>query len=136
MILKEVIVKKKTKFSFIGMIQGRCPACRSGKVIEGVFTIVKRCPNCGYDCYPEQGFYVGAIAVGFFFSALSTIPPMVILKFMEVDTELIVLFPFVEFLFVGTFLIFYSRLLWLHLEYQITSKLDERFGPDSDASGH
>lgn len=118
---------KKSKFSLMAFLRGYCPSCQKARVVEGWFTIVKRCPECSYDCHPEPGFYVGAIAVGFFVSAGSTIPPMIILKLMEVETEMIVVFPFLEFLFVGTFLIFYCRLLWLHLEYQITSKLEERF---------
>jgi hypothetical protein len=67
---------------------------------------------------------MGAMAVGFLIAAMTTIPPMIFLKVLNVDMNILLAFPFVEFLFVGTFLVFYCRILWLHLEYRMTSRLD------------
>ncbi|MDR3608174.1 MAG: hypothetical protein P4M08_12450 [Oligoflexia bacterium] len=64
------------------------------------------------------------MVVGFMLTAMMTIPPMIALKFFDADVGLIVLFPFVEFLFVGTFILFYCRIFWLHLEYAMTDRLD------------
>lgn len=86
--------------------------------------IHRRCPQCTYDYHPENGFYLGAMAISFFITALLTIPPMVVLKLMNVDLMILLVFPFVEYLFLGTFLMFYSRIIWLHLEYQMTDRLD------------
>lgn len=92
--------------------------------MEGVFSIHRRCPHCNYNFHPEPGFYLGAMAISFLITAMLTVPPMVVLKLMNVDIALLVAFPFLEFLFLGTFLMFYSRVLWLHLEYRLTDRLD------------
>jgi hypothetical protein len=112
------------KLSFLAILQARCPQCHQGKVTAGLLGIQPKCSVCEYSFYPESGFYLGAIALGFLFTAALTIPPMIILKIMDVPLEILLGFPFIEFLFLGTFLTFYSKILWLHLEYQMTHKLE------------
>ncbi len=115
----------KSKLKIMSILRARCPACHSGHVLKGVFLIRPSCLRCHYNFYPEPGFYLGAMVVGFLLTAILTVPPMIVLKVLNVDPILLVLFPFAEFIFVGTFIIFYSRILWLHLEYQMTSRLNE-----------
>lgn len=111
-------------FRLSSVCRARCPACHTGAIMEGVFSIHRRCPHCNYNFHPEPGFYLGAMAISFLITAMLTVPPMVVLKLMNVDIALLVAFPFLEFLFLGTFLMFYSRVLWLHLEYRLTDRLD------------
>ena len=83
-----------------------------------------RCPNCDYNLYPEPGFYLGAMVVGFLLTDILIVPPIIVMKLMNVDINILCAFPFVEFVFIGTFLIFYSRILWLHIEHRMTSNLE------------
>ncbi len=106
------------------ILKALCPACRKGKVREGIFGIRKRCPVCDYDLHPEPGFYMGAMAAGFMLTAALTIPPTVALKFMNVEIGLLVAFPLLEFILVGSFLMIYCKIIWLHLEYRLTKRLD------------
>jgi uncharacterized protein (DUF983 family) len=106
------------------ILRARCPSCLKGPVLEGVFAIRPKCLVCGYDFHPEPGFYLGAMAVGFLLTAILTVPPTVALKLLGVDIALLIAFPLIEFVFVGTFLIFYCRILWLHLEHRMTARLD------------
>jgi uncharacterized protein (DUF983 family) len=106
------------------ILRARCPACLAGPVMRSPFSIYRQCPNCNYDFHPEPGFYLGAMAISFLITAILTVPPMVILKLMKVEIGFLIAFPFIEFLFLGTFLMFYSRILWLHLEYRMTQGLD------------
>lgn len=92
--------------------------------MKGPLSIRPRCPKCGHDFNPENGFYLGAMAVSFLLAAMLTVPPMIVLKLMQVDILVLVTYPLVQLLFLGTFLLFYSRVLWLHLEYRMTHKLD------------
>lgn len=117
---------EKKKLSLGAILKARCPACHTGKVLKGVFAIRARCPVCNYNLHPEPGFYLGAMVVGFLLTAIVTIPPMIVLKLLNVDIRLLIAFPFVEFLFVGTFLLFYCRILWLHAEYQMTKRLESQ----------
>jgi|GEM_PF-1172491 len=108
------------------ILLARCPACHEGKVWVGLFSIRPRCNVCDYNFHPEPGFYLGAIAISFLLTAIFTIPPTIALKFFEVDTEILVLFPFLEFLFLGTFLMFYCKIIWLHVEHAMTHRLDSK----------
>ncbi len=105
------------------IFKARCPKCDVGKVTKGFFSIHRRCQSCGYDFHPENGFYLGAMAVSYLLTAMLTVPPMIFLKVMKVDLAVLIAFPFIEFAFVGTFLMYYSRILWLHLEYRMTNRL-------------
>lgn len=118
-------------FKIGSVLRARCPACHRGRVNRGLFSLNPRCTECGYDFYPENGFYLGAMVVSYLMTAALTIPPVIALKLMQVDLLVLLVFPFVEFLFVGTFLMFYCRIIWLHLEYNMTSRL----GGDRDRHG-
>jgi uncharacterized protein (DUF983 family) len=106
------------------ILRARCPVCHQGKVSKGLFGMRNKCPQCGYNLHPEPGFYLGAMVVGFLLTAIVTIPPTIALKILDVDVNFLIAFPLIEFVFVGTFLMFYCRILWLHLEYNMTNRLN------------
>jgi hypothetical protein len=106
------------------ILRARCPACRTGRVLDGPFRLHRACGHCGYDFHPESGFYLGAMMVGFLLNAMLTIPPMVALKLAGAEVVAILVFPFVEFAIVGTAILFYARIVWLHLEHKVSSGLN------------
>lgn len=106
------------------VLRGRCPACHQGSIMRNFFSLNSKCPTCGYDFNPENGFYLGAMALSYLLTAMLTIPPMIALKLMNVDMRIVLAFPFVEFLFVGTLLTYYSRIFWLHLQHEAFDHLD------------
>lgn len=108
---------RNTSIKISSVLHARCPQCHSGPIMKGIFAIYPKCKNCGYDFNPESGFYLGAMAVSYLLTAVLTIPPMIVLKVLDVDIKILIVFPFVEYLFVGTFLLYYSRVVWLHIEY-------------------
>jgi len=114
------------KFRVGSVLKARCPACHIGPVLGGAFTILPRCPNCDYNFFPEPGFYLGAMCVGFLLTAILTVPPLIVLKVMDVDITILLVFPFIEFLVLGSVVLFYSRILWLHLDYGVTNRLSEK----------
>lgn len=118
--------KNNSSLKFSSILRARCPACHIGKVIRGIFGIEPKCSHCGYNFYPESGFYLGAIALSFLITAVLTIPPMIFLKLMNADMKILLGFPFVEFIFLGSILMIYSKVFWLHLEYRITQKIEEK----------
>jgi uncharacterized protein (DUF983 family) len=115
------------------IIQARCPSCHEGPVLKNVFGVHPRCSVCGHDFNPEPGFYLGAVAISFLLTAMLTVPPMIALKLMNVDIAVLVAFPFVEFLFLGSLLLVYSRVFWLHLEYRMTSRLQGGYEANRDS---
>jgi len=105
------------------ILKGLCPQCRVGKITKGILGLQKLCPHCGYDLYPEPGYYLGAMMVGFFATAFVTIPPTIALKFMGVEDTLLIAFPFLLYLGVGPFLFHYAKVIWAHLGYRLVNKL-------------
>ncbi len=114
---------KKKRLRISSLLTAKCPSCHIGRVLKNGFVIDSCCPHCGYDFYPEVGFYTGSIVIGFLLSAIAIIPPLILLKILDVKIEVLVAFPFIEFLLVGPILMIYCRIIWLHLEYQITERL-------------
>jgi uncharacterized protein (DUF983 family) len=115
---------KKVKIKLSSIFFARCPSCHKGGILKGFFAMQKRCPHCDYDLYPEPGFYLGAMVVGFLLTDILIVPPIIVMKIMNVDIDILCTVPFIEFIFVGTFLMFYSRILWLHIEHKMTSGLE------------
>lgn len=107
------------------ILAARCPSCHTGSIMKGLFTLNSTCRECGYNFHPENGFYLGAMALSYLLTAILTIPPVIILKLKGAEPEVLIAFPLIEFLFLGTFLTFYSRILWLHFEYGMTQKIDK-----------
>ncbi len=114
------------RFSLLSVLKARCPACQGSTLLKGWFSLHRRCEKCGHDFYPEPGYFLGAMVISFLLTALLTIPPLVVLKLLDVELWILLVFPFVEFLFLGTFLFYYARILWIHLEYRMTNTLKGR----------
>jgi uncharacterized protein (DUF983 family) len=109
----------------LGLVfRGVCPSCKTGKVTNGLFGIRKRCAVCDYNFFPEPGFYLGAMMVSFMVSAFILVPTIILLKFSDVQPETMIIWPIAQFILVAPILIHYSRVLWLHVEYSITDRLD------------
>jgi uncharacterized protein (DUF983 family) len=121
-------------FRLSPIFKARCPACHQGAVLKNVFGIHRRCSECGHDFHPEPGFYLGAMAVSFLLTAMLTSPPTIALKVLDVDMTLLLAFPFIEFMFLGTFLMIYSRVIWLHLEYRTSHRLDGTYVKRKDSA--
>lgn len=108
------------------VLLARCPSCRKGPVTSRLLSVRKRCPECGYDFQPESGYYLGAMMISFFVSGFVTIPVMVILKVKDIDLFSLFLWSSIEFGALLLLLVFYSRIIWLHLEHSMTRRLDRR----------
>ncbi len=102
----------------------RCPQCGQGRVTAGLFQMARRCPVCSYDLHPENGYYLGAMMLGFLGCALLTVPPMVLLKLLQVDDFFLVAYPFVQFLVLGPLLMYYAKVIWVHIAYYATKRMD------------
>jgi uncharacterized protein (DUF983 family) len=123
------------RFRISSIFKARCPACHQGPILRNGFGIHRRCSICDHDFFPEPGFYLGAMAVAFLLTAMLTIPPTIVLKLLDVEVAFLVTFPLIEFIFLGTFLMIYSRVLWLHLEYRTSHRLDGTYVHYRQSSG-
>jgi hypothetical protein len=44
----------------------RCPVCRKGRIFAGAVKMNPQCPHCRYVFEREPGYFLGAIAIGYF----------------------------------------------------------------------
>ena len=44
----------------------RCPVCRIGRIFGGAVKMNAQCPTCRYVFEREPGYFLGAIAIGYF----------------------------------------------------------------------
>ena len=109
----------------------RCPSCRRGKVYENHFRLKKLCAHCGYDFYPEPGFYLGAMMVPYVFSAITTVPFAIFLKVTGVVGSALVAPLAWYYLCVVSLLLCYSKTFWLHLEFRISQRQQKLERPSS-----
>lgn len=115
-------MNRKSKLRSI--LRARCPKCDQGKITAGLFQMARRCSVCSYDLHPENGYYLGAMMLGFMLAALFTVPPLIALKLWEADDFVLVYYPFAQLLILGPILIYYSKVVWVHLAYQASKRMD------------
>ncbi len=119
--------ERKYEFRLSSILRARCPACHEGPVLRNVLAIHPKCSVCGHDFYPEPGFYLGAMMVSFLLTTFCTVPVLITLRVLNVEMIWLLITPLVEYIFLGTFLLVYSRVVWLHLEYRMTTHLHGKY---------
>ncbi|MGZ3686677.1 MAG: DUF983 domain-containing protein [Bdellovibrionota bacterium] len=108
------------------VLLARCPSCHRGKMFSGVLRIRPRCAVCGCDFHPEPGYYLGAMMVSYLVTAMLTVPVFIILKFSDAELPVLLGVPLLEYVFLCPLLMRYSRVLWRHVEFSMTTRLDQR----------
>ncbi len=106
----------------------RCPTCGEGKIFEGWFALVPRCPRCGLVFEREEGYWTGAMAINIgvtelvFVIALVaglvlTWPAPPVAWLLAVTIAINTLFPVVFYPF--------SKTIWISIDLALHA-LDER----------
>ncbi len=112
------------KASLKAILRARCPQCEQGKITSGLFQMARRCSVCSYDLHPENGYYLGAMMLGFMLTAMLTAPPLVALKLWGADDFVLVYYPFAQLVILGPVLMYYSKVIWVHLAYHASKRMD------------
>jgi uncharacterized protein (DUF983 family) len=111
------------------LILSRCPKCEKGDVFSGILEMHRSCPECDYNFYPEQGFYLGAMVVSYFACTVSVIPTFLLMWLYgkeNLSPLSWVLIPCAQIAILSPILLRLSKVGWLHLEFTITEKLKKR----------
>lgn len=112
------------KSTLKAIFHARCPQCGQGKITAGLFQMARRCAVCSYDLHPENGYYLGAMMLGFLVTAMLTAPPLVALKLWGADDFVLVYYPFVQLVILGPVLMYYAKVIWVHLAYHAGKRMD------------
>src|SRR4051812_47007985 len=99
-----------------GVLGNRCPRCGKGKVFRGLYSMNAVCPSCGTKFDREPGFFLGALVLGYFFSAFSTVPTLVICIFvLQVPLVAAIAITCAQIILLNPLIFRLGRLTWLYL---------------------
>jgi uncharacterized protein (DUF983 family) len=107
-----------------GILTGRCPRCREGKMFKSrtlystkFADMHKSCPCCGQPFEPEVGFYYGAMYVSFAFNvAIFMICLFILYQFVE-EITMAMMIGVVAGVVVGLLPVIFraSRIVWIYM---------------------
>ncbi len=119
----EILADRAKVSTFSAIVNAKCPVCHTGKISSGYFGMEKACPHCGYDLRQEEGYFLGAMMIGFFATAALTIPPVLFLKFAGFEDSIIIAYPFLQYLVLGPLLTYYAKIAWVHVGYHAGERM-------------
>lgn len=105
-----------------GVITNVCPKCNEGKVFSGFITMNKSCPSCGLVYEKEPGYFLGAMSFSYTLGLAAVIPLFWYLISIEASLPVLVAIPGIQIAFTAPVFFRISRLAWLHIEHQISSR--------------
>lgn len=96
-----------------------CPQCLSGAVFNGYLDMNEKCPECGFILQRGSGYFVMSWFINYILSGLIVMPIFLILIVMGFSFAVFMIVPLVILILMQPFMIRFSRLLWIHLDYQV-----------------
>ena len=109
----------------------RCPHCLQGHVYHGLVAMYETCPNCGYQFGREPGYFTGAMFASYALAVpILFVIFMVLWQFFSSTWPLTfnLLVTFVVFLPCAPIIFRYSRVIWMHVDYQLDPDSPRRQG--------
>ncbi len=102
----------------IGLLLQRCPACRTGRIFNGIFSMNPWCPVCDLNFRREEGFWLGALYFSYLLAVVILVPFYFLFQWLfpawpGVLVASVAMLPYVPL----TPIVFrYSRVMWIYFE--------------------
>jgi uncharacterized protein (DUF983 family) len=107
------------------ILSNKCPRCFKGQVFKSFLTMNETCPSCGWKFEREPGYFLGALISGYFLSAFSVVPTLVMGHFVfNLEILPVVAIAVAQVIVMQPLIYRYARLIWLHVEQNMTRNLD------------
>lgn len=96
----------------------RCPHCLKGPVFHGVAQMYPQCPVCRYVFEREPGYFLGAIAIGYFVAVFVVATVGFTLHWMRpsLSWELVFFVGVVAYLVLTPVVFRYARTVWMYAD--------------------
>lgn len=101
------------------IIRLRCPRCADGPIFGSLFRMNRHCAVCGLEFEREQGYFVGAMYLGYALSLAEVLPVIAVMLLLGFTAASIYTASCLVLLVSAPFLFRYSRVLWIHLDQVI-----------------
>ncbi len=100
------------------LLRLRCPNCRKGAVFFGVMSMHQQCPRCRYVFEREPGYFLGAIAIGYFLgvAVVCAVAVLLYLAWPSVGWEWAFSLGLVGYLLVTPVVFRYARVAWMYAD--------------------
>jgi len=83
----------------------------------------KKCPHCGIEFERENGYFMGAMVLAYFFGCISIIPTLIILvQVYNAEMTTVIAVPIVQLILLQPLLYVYSRMAWMYVDRNVSRK--------------
>ncbi|MBM4194309.1 MAG: hypothetical protein FJ202_08035 [Gemmatimonadetes bacterium] len=103
-----------------GLARRRCPNCERGPIFPGLTPRMHaQCPVCRYVFEREPGYFLGALAIGYFLAvALSTAVALMVRRvWPTLDWEWCFAIGFGVYLLSASLVFQYARSVWMYVDF-------------------
>jgi len=101
-----------------GAARRRCPVCRRGRIFHGAVKMNAQCPTCRYVFEREPGYFLGAIAIGYFLGvAIVAALALAVRRVVPaLDWEWCFSIGLVAYLVFTPLVFQYARTIWMYID--------------------
>jgi uncharacterized protein (DUF983 family) len=102
-----------------GILKNLCPRCGKTHVFHNLVMMQKSCTHCQYIYEKQNGYFLGAMVVGYILGAFSTVPTIVIgVMVLQAPLFAVIATACVQILVLTPVLFRFSRLIWIYTDYR------------------
>jgi len=98
-----------------------CPACKKGLIFRSPLKMNFACSHCAYAFQKGSGYFVMSWFLNYILSGFVVMPLFLILVLKNFSALIFIGLPLLLLILIQPFMIRFSRLLWIHLDYKISS---------------
>jgi uncharacterized protein (DUF983 family) len=126
--------KKSVGWALNGIVQNHCPRCARTPVFHHLVMMNRKCSSCGYVYERENGYFLGAMVIGYALSAFSAVPTL-IAGFWVYHAELlpVTALACVQVIVLSPVIFRFARLAWIYLDFRADPSTGSP-GPSSNAT--
>ena len=102
-----------------GTLSNRCPQCTQTYIFDYFVRMRPSCSECGYVYERENGYFMGAVVLGYILGSFSTVPTFIIgIMVMHEELFKVLTLACLQVIVLTPILFRYSRLFWIYLDYR------------------
>lgn len=111
--------KRNLGWALRGIAANRCPRCANADIFRYGVVMRAKCSSCGYVYERENGYFLGAMVIGYFMCAFSTVPTMVLgVMVLHADLFRVLVVGCSQVILLTPLIFRYSRLAWIYLDFR------------------
>jgi uncharacterized protein (DUF983 family) len=99
-------------------LQNLCPRCLEGEIYRDFLSMHRCCLHCQYLFKKGSGYFIGSLVINYTICAILLMPIFLALVIADKSPGIVIGVPLFLLLVLQPFMIRWSRLLWIHIDYR------------------